>query len=348
MNMTTNMIETKGLTRKFGQERGIFDINLEVPKNSIYGFIGHNGAGKTTTIKILCGLLQASSGTAFIDGCEVNRKNLPKIKRMIGYMPDITGVYEQMSVWEFLDFYGAAFRIRPDVRSKRIKDALELAGASQMIDYQVASLSRGMRQKVGLAKTLIHDPQVLILDEPAGGLDPQARVEMRKAIRSLKDLGKTILLSSHILPELASICDRVGILNKGKLLAQGTVRDIADVVHEALSISVTVDNDPQKAMDLVKTLDGVESVTVGDANQFFLRYHGAREKAGSILSHLMKNDIHVRWFAENETDLENVYLNMTHDAEGKDKEEEKTEEKKPSGKADAKSEDKSKNKKKEA
>lgn len=318
------MIRTEHLTRKFGQDRGIFDIDLEVPENSIYGFIGHNGAGKTTTIKILCGLLQASSGRAFINDCEVNRKNLQKIKRMIGYMPDITGVYEQMSVWEFLDFYGAAFRIRPKVRRKRIEDALALAGASEMIDYQVASLSRGMRQKVGLAKTLIHDPQVLILDEPAGGLDPQARVEMRKAIRSLKDLGKTILLSSHILPELASICDRVGILNKGRLLAQGTVREIADVVHEALSISVTVDSDPQKAMDLVKTLDGVESVTSGDANQFFLRYHGARDKAGDILEHLMKNGIRVRWFAENETDLENVYLNMTQEdasASEKDKKE---------------------------
>ena len=301
------MIRTEHLTRKFGQDRGIFDINLEVPDNSIYGFIGHNGAGKTTTIKILCGLLQASSGKAFINDCEVNRKNLQKIKSMIGYMPDITGVYEQMSVWEFLDFYGAAFRIRPKVRRKRIEDALELAGASRMIDYQVASLSRGMRQKVGLAKTLIHDPQVLILD------DPQARVEMRKAIRSLKNLGKTILLSSHILPELASICDRVGILNKGKLLAQGTVREIADVVHEALSISVTVDSDLQKAMELVGTLDGVESVTPGDANQFFLRYHGVRDNAGEILECLMKNGVRVRWFAENETDLENVYLNMTHE-----------------------------------
>ena len=170
------MIRTENLTRKFGGGRGIFDLNLEVEKGTIYGFVGHNGAGKTTAIKILCGLLRPDSGRAFIGEVEVLPKNLAKIKRSIGYMPDITGVYDQMSVWEFLDFYGAAFKIPPKDRRKRIEQVLELTHASEMIDYQVSSLSRGMRQKIGLAKTLIHDPDVLILDEPAGGLDPNARI----------------------------------------------------------------------------------------------------------------------------------------------------------------------------
>ena len=176
------MIRTERLTKNFGQDRGVFDVNLEVPKGCIYGFVGHNGAGKTTAIRILCGLLKPDSGKAFIGGVEVNGKNLAGIKRSIGYMPDITGVYEQMSVWEFLDFYGAAFKIPPKIRKQRIEEVLNITHALEMIDYQMTSLSRGMRQRIGLAKTLIHDPEVLILDEPAGGLDPQARIEMRHTI----------------------------------------------------------------------------------------------------------------------------------------------------------------------
>lgn len=306
------MIRTENLTRNFGVERGVFNINLHVPKGTIYGFIGHNGAGKTTTIKLLCGLLKPSSGKSFIGEYEVVQKNLPTIKRMIGYMPDITGVYEQMSVWEFLDFYGAAFKIPPKKRKERIEQVLAITHSEKMIDYQVASLSRGMRQRIGLAKTLIHDPEVLILDEPAGGLDPSARVEMRRTIKELKNLGKTILLSSHILPELASICDIVGILNKGKLIAQGTVKEITDMLHEALTIAVTVDSPLEQAMELVKNVEGVEDVQASDINQFFIRFHGSRETAGLLLSYLMQNGVSVRWFAENEADLENVYLNITH------------------------------------
>ena len=250
-----------------------------------------------------------------IGNYEVVPKNLPMIKRMIGYMPDITGVYEQMSVWEFLDFYGAAFKIPPKQRKERIEAVLAITKSENMIDYQVASLSRGMRQRIGLAKTLIHDPEVLILDEPAGGLDPNARVEMRRTIKELKNLGKTILLSSHILPELASICDIVGILNKGKLIAQGTVKEINDMLHETLSISVTVDSDLDKAMALTKAVEGVVSVQLSDINQFFINYRGSRETTGTILSYLMQNGVRVRWFTENEADLENVYLNITQDSD---------------------------------
>lgn len=313
------MIRTENLTKNFGVDRGVFNINLHVPKGAIYGFIGHNGAGKTTTIKLLCGLLKPSSGKSFIGEYEVVQRNLSLIKRMIGYMPDITGVYEQMSVWEFLDFYGAAFRIPPKKRKERIEQVLNITHSEKMMDYQVASLSRGMRQRIGLAKTLIHDPEVLILDEPAGGLDPSARVEMRRTIKELKGLGKTILLSSHILPELASICDIVGILNKGKLIAQGTVKEITDMLHEALSIAVTVDSPLEQAMTLAKTIDGVEGVQPSDVNQFFIRFHGSRENAGAILSFLTQNGVRVRWFAENEADLENVYLNITHSAPAPEK-----------------------------
>ena len=311
------MIRTENLTRKFGGGRGIFDLNLEVEKGTIYGFVGHNGAGKTTAIKILCGLLRPDSGRAFIGEVEVLPKNLAKIKRSIGYMPDITGVYDQMSVWEFLDFYGAAFKIPPQDRRKRIEQVLELTHASEMIDYQVSSLSRGMRQKIGLAKTLIHDPDVLILDEPAGGLDPNARIEMRQTIAGLRSLGKTILLSSHILPELASICDRVGILNRGVLLAQGTVKEISAQLQENLQILVTVDSDVNHALAVVQKLGDVQNAVIADSEHLSFSFTGGRKLAGELLAFLQTNGVKVRWFTENEASLENVFIDITSRDGGK-------------------------------
>ena len=311
------MIRTENLTRKFGGGRGIFDLNLEVEKGTIYGFVGHNGAGKTTAIKILCGLLRPDSGRAFIGEVEVLPKNLGKIKRSIGYMPDITGVYDQMSVWEFLDFYGAAFKIPPRDRRKRIEQVLELTHASEMIDYQVSSLSRGMRQKIGLAKTLIHDPDVLILDEPAGGLDPNARIEMRQTIAGLRSLGKTILLSSHILPELASICDRVGILNRGVLLAQGTVKEISARLQENLQILVTVDSDVNEALAVVQQLADVQNAVIADSEHLSFSFTGGRKLAGELLAFLQTNGVKVRWFTENEASLENVFIDITSRDGGK-------------------------------
>lgn len=305
------MIKTENLTKRFGNERGVFGINLDVPKGCIYGFVGHNGAGKTTAIKILCGLLKPDEGKAFINGIEVLPRNIPQIKRSVGYMPDITGVYEQMSVWEFLDFYGAAFKLPPKKRKQRIDEVLEITHTAEMIDYQMTSLSRGMRQKIGLAKTLIHDPEVLILDEPAGGLDPQARIEMRHTIEGLKHLGKTILLSSHILPELASICDRVGIINRGNLLAQGTVKEISEQLQETMSILITVDSEMEEALSLLERIPGVDNIRQLDKQQIAINFNGGRDASGDILVLLVRNGVRVHWFAESEADLEHVFMNIT-------------------------------------
>ncbi|MBN1863836.1 MAG: ABC transporter ATP-binding protein [Victivallales bacterium] len=305
------MIITKKLSKRFSNDRGVFDLDLDVEKSTIYGFVGPNGAGKTTTIKLLCGLLKPDSGKAFIDGTEVLPKNISIIKKKIGYMPDITGVYEQMSVWEFLDFYGAAFKIPPKKRKSRIEEVLEITNAKEMIDYQMTSLSRGMRQRIGLAKTLIHDPSILILDEPAGGLDPNARIEMRMTIGRLKSIGKTILLSSHILPELSSVCDRVGIIFKGKLLVQGSVREIGRQLQEKLVVEVTVDSDVMQAEKLLKRIEGVESVTKIDAKQLSFNFNGTRNQISGVLGLLVKHGVVVRWFAENEANLENVFMGLT-------------------------------------
>lgn len=305
------MIRTENLTKNYGTNRGVFNANLVVPKGTIYGFIGPNGAGKTTTIKMLCGLLKPDSGKAFIGDLQVLPRNISKIKQRIGYMPDIFGVYEQMSVWEYLDFYGAAFKIPAKKRKKSIDKVLNITNSTHMIDFQMTSLSRGMRQRIGLTKTLIHDPEVLILDEPAGGLDPKARIEMRKTINGLRSLGKTILLSSHILPELSSVCDKIGIIFNGKLLAQGTVKEISQQLQENLLIEIVVDSDANKAKDVLEKVDGMEEVKVLDKSQLQCTYTGSRDQVSNILQFLMTNGIVVRWFRENEADLENVFMTIT-------------------------------------
>jgi ABC-2 type transport system ATP-binding protein len=305
------MIKTENLTKKYGAERGVFSLNLDLPRGKIYGFIGPNGAGKTTTIKMLCGLVKPDSGKAFVGDIQITASNIPKIKRKIGYMPDIFGVYEQMSVWEYLDFYGAAFKIPIKRRKPRIEEVLSLTDSSHMIDYQVTSLSRGMKQRIGLAKTLIHDPEILILDEPAGGLDPTARIEMRQTISRLKGLGKTILLSSHILPELSSICDLIGIIFKGKLLAQGTVKEISSSLQEKIVINVTVDSDINEAKNILSRIDMIETVKVLEQDALQCTFTGARPQIKSVLRLLIENNVIVRWFSEDEVDLEDVFINIT-------------------------------------
>ena len=307
------MIRTENLTRDFGGGRGLHGLNLEIPKGKIFGYIGPNGAGKTTTIKILCSLYHPTAGRAFINGLEVLPQNAAKIKQIVGYMPDNFGVYDQMSVWEYLDFFCAAYHIPTKKRESRIRSVLQLTNSLHMIDYQVAPLSKGMTQRIGLAKTLLHDPQVLILDEPASGLDPLARIEMRQTIARLRDMGKTIMLSSHILPELAGICDLIGILEKGRLLAFGTVDEVTRQVQENLKISVVCENDEaaESAKAVVSDLDGVQ-LPETHANELHFVFAGARNAIPEILTAIVSAGIRVVEFKEDQTDLEQVFLSVTH------------------------------------
>ena len=304
------MIEVNDLTKSFGKHRGINNLSMSVPAESILGFIGPNGAGKSTTIKLLCGLLKPDSGSASINGIDVNPKNYDKIKRTVGYMPDIFGVYDKMSVWEYLDFFGAAYKIPSSARKKRVEEVLDLVNSSHMIDYQVASLSRGMRQKIGLAKTMLHDPDVLILDEPAGGLDPQARIEMREIIIHLKSLGKTIMLSSHILPELGTICDLVAIVAKAQLRAFGTVDEVSASLTEKLRYSLTVDGDAEYAESIVSQYENVEEVSRSQSDILFT-YNGTRSDIADVIAGLVQNNVRVTSMSEEEIDLEAVFMKVT-------------------------------------
>lgn len=305
------MIRIEHLERDFGSGRGVHDLSMHIPKGKIFGYIGPNGAGKSTTIKILCGLYRQTAGKAFINGMEVTPANATKIKQFIGYMPDYFGVYDQMSVWEYLDFFCAAYHIPVKERHKRVNEVLEITNSAHMIDYQVSSLSKGMTQRIGLAKTLLHNPEVLILDEPQAGLDPYARIEMRQAIVRLRDMGKTIMLSSHILPELAGICDLVGILEKGRLLAFGTVEEVTRKVQETMRFSISVASNPQDAVALCNAFPGVSELTVAE-NELNFNYKGVRSALPELLAKLVTSGIKVSEFKESHANLEEVFLSVTH------------------------------------
>ena len=237
MGQDSPVVVTKNLTKKYGDLLALKDLSISVDRGRILGFIGPNGAGKTTTIKILVGQARPTAGSASIAGADCVRES-KKIKRLVGYMPDVFGLYDNMRVHEYLDFFGAAFSIPRKKRIMRIGEVMETTGCTYMKDRFVESLSHGMKQRVGIARTLLHDPQVLILDEPALGLDPKARIEMRELLLQLAAMGKTLIVTSHILPELSRICDQVAIITRGRLRAFGTQKEIMRMVTQQRMMEV--------------------------------------------------------------------------------------------------------------
>src|SRR5215470_6485944 len=233
------MIQIRHLRKQYKDLVALRDLNLELDPGDIFGYIGPNGAGKTTTIKMLATLLTPTAGTALVDGIDVVR--YPEaVRAIVGYMPDFFGVYDDIKVWEYLDFFAAAYRIPKDKRPQIIDDVLTLTDLNVKKDAYVESLSRGMKQRLCLAKTLVHDPKVLLLDEPASGLDPRARIEIKELLKELKAMGKTIIVSSHILPELADFCNKIGIIEKGEMIIAGDVNEIIRQIsgHHTLEIRV--------------------------------------------------------------------------------------------------------------
>ena len=255
------MIEIKKLTKNFGNLVAVSHLDLQIGAGDIFGFIGPNGAGKTTTMRILVTLLEPTSGEAFIDGLDVRKKG-KEVRRRVGYMPDFMGVYDDLKVFEYLEFFAAAFGIEYAKRKSIVDGVLELTDLVSKQEALVDSLSRGMQQRLGLARVLIHDPKVLILDEPASGLDPRARIEMRELLRELKHMGKTIMISSHILSELEEICDRIGIVEHGQLVFSGTLEEIRPKLGIQSKIRVRVLGSEARAMELLSVLPQVQSIEV--------------------------------------------------------------------------------------
>src|SRR5512132_1483093 len=265
-------VQTSGLTRLYGSMVALSSLNLTVNRGDLFGFIGSNGAGKTTTLRILATFLAPSSGKAEVLGHDVV-KDADAVRHTIGYMPDFFGVYKDMEVTEYLDFFGACYRIPAAQREKTVADVLELVGLSEKKGALIGALSRGMQQRLGLARVLIHDPQLLLLDEPASGLDPRARIEMMAILQELQRLGKTIIISSHILSELQTLCNRVAIIEKGKLIYSGPVQGVRDQMSQNRVMWVRVSSDQAQAIELLKgrpeisevtNLDGEIKVTLAD------------------------------------------------------------------------------------
>ncbi len=309
------MIEIKGLTKKYGSFYALNDLNLTLSEGTVFGFVGANGAGKSTTFSILATLLQPTSGEAFIDGKSVST-NSHEVRKQIGYMPDFFGVYDQLKADEYLDFYGASYGISEAKRKELIPQLLELVNLSHKRYEYVDLLSRGMKQRLCLARALIHDPKVLILDEPASGLDPRARVEMRDILRQLKGMGKTILISSHILPELAEMCDEIGVIDGGKLIAHGSVADIQDQLKGERLITVKVKGLSDRAIRFFEEDPFVTSLEdVPEKNSITFKYRGTEEDQLRLLKHAIEEQLPILSFAEQETDLEDVFMEITKGVE---------------------------------
>jgi len=335
------IVETRDLTRRYGSMVALDQLNLEIPQGAIFGFIGPNGAGKTTTMRILTTLLPASGGEAWVAGHSVLKDPLG-VRKVVGFMPDFFGVYDNMKVWEYLDFFGRSYNVTATRRATMIGDLLNLVDLGHKRDEFVMTLSRGMKQRLSLARTMIHDPALLILDEPASGLDPRARIELRELLKELRALGKTVMISSHILTELAEMCTHIAIIERGRLLAAGDVQTILRSLRPHRTLELRVLDGAERAEALLRgypsildvrrdtAADMVEEVAAADtiistseqpalaavANSqrsltLLADYAGDERGMGDLLTLLIANGVLVTRFAEQSSDLEDIFMQVT-------------------------------------
>ena len=303
------MIETIDLTKKYDDFVALDSLDLKLERGDLFGFIGPNGAGKTTTIRILATLLAPTWGEAYVCGYSVHT-HPREIRRAIGYMPDVFGVYDDMRVGEYLEFFAAAYRIARPERRRVAERSLELVDLGSKRDELVTSLSRGMTQRLGLARVLLHDPEVLLLDEPASGLDPRARIEMRNLLKRLQGMGKTILVSSHILPELADICNRVGIIEYGRLLACGGVQELLAQVRGRPVVRIRVAGPPEAAARLLEGCPEAAGVEVRDGEIWVTLADGVTDHA-PLAARLVAAGHGLLALREAEVNLETAFLELT-------------------------------------
>jgi len=304
------LIRVEGLSKQYGKLQALKDVTFKIDEGSIFGFVGPNGAGKTTAMKVLATLMRPTAGQAFIDGIDVI-KYPKKVRQVMGYMPDFFGVYDRLKVTEYLDFYASCYRIPETSRKGILSDLLELVDLSHKADAYVDSLSRGMKQRLCLARSLVHDPRVLILDEPASGLDPRARVEMRELLRELKGMGKTIIISSHILPELAELCTHVGIIEAGGLVAVGTVEEINGQLSNDRLIQVRVRTGQAEVLPVIQEHPGVAAVTETADGVLQVSFSGDQAQQAELLRSLVVAGVPVVSFAETSNNLEDLFMRIT-------------------------------------
>ncbi|WP_164103629.1 ABC transporter ATP-binding protein [Candidatus Laterigemmans baculatus] len=311
------MIKTTNLTKKYGDMFAIHGIELDLAEGDLFGFIGPNGAGKTTTMRIIATLLEPSWGEAYVCGNSIYTK--PKeIRRLVGYMPDFFGVYDDMTVMEYLEFFAAAYRINGPARRRRCEEMLEIVDLDFKRDAYANTLSRGQTQRLGLARTLLHDPQVLLLDEPLSGLDPRARIEMRNLLRRLGQMGKTIIVSSHILPELSDICNKIGIISRGVLKVNATISEVMRQVreHTVLIVQLADIQQTDQAIALLKASPLVTDVERGDAALKVLLRPEVQDYT-DLPAMLLEQGVRLKQFREEQLDLESAFMALTQGTSGR-------------------------------
>ncbi|WP_286906599.1 ABC transporter ATP-binding protein [Clostridium sp. UBA1652] len=311
------MLEIKDLEKSYGKFKALNGLSMEINRGEIFGFVGPNGAGKTTTMKIISGLLYPDSGDVFLDGVDAVKNN-KLLKDKIGYMPDFFGVYDNLSAIEYLEFYASIYGILGDKGRKLGYDLLELVNLSDKSDSNVNGLSRGMKQRLCLARCLVHNPDLLILDEPASGMDPRARFEMKNILKNLKDMGKTILISSHILPELAELCTNLAIVERGRVIVQGTVDEIMVNMNHVRPIKVRVLTKVEEALKVLGEIPGLDKPILNEKELVF-GFSGSEEESHGILRTLIEKKIDVVSFTQGSGNLEEVFMKITEMSGGGEK-----------------------------
>ena len=307
------MLKIRNLTKRYGRYTALDSLNLQIDRGEIFGFVGPNGAGKTTTMKIMAGLLKADAGEIYIDDIKLF-EDYNRLKEVIGYMPDFFGVYDNLQVMEYLEFYASAYGMETRQARRLGGHLLEMVHLEGKEECYVDELSRGMKQRLCLARALIHDPQFLILDEPASGLDPRSRFEFMEILKELRDNGKTIIISSHILMELAEMCTSIGIIERGKMILQGSIEDILEMVDTSNPLIIRVYDQVDTAVLLLKREEKIESLTIR-GNSIFASFSGNREEEARLLKTLIDNGVLVQSFSREQGSLESLFLKITEHSE---------------------------------
>lgn len=310
------MLEIKGLHKIYGKYHALSGLDMRVETGALYGFVGPNGAGKTTTIKIMAGLLRAEEGSIAVDGVDALADSR-RLRAMIGYVPDFFGVYDNLTVSEYMEFFASCYHLDGLVARKRYTALLEQVGLEDKLDFYVDGLSRGMKQRLCLARALIHDPEVLILDEPTSGLDPRTRFEVREILKELHEAGKTIVISSHVLSELSELCTDIGIIDQGHMVLEGNIMDILSRVNTSNPLVISVFANMEKALAILKSHPCVQTISLRE-KEVCVRFTGDAQDEALLLQQFIDSDVLVNGYTREKGSLESVFMQLT------DREEERT------------------------
>ena len=303
------MLKIENLKKAYGKHPALDGLNLTIKTGALFGFVGPNGAGKTTTIKILAGLMRPDSGTVIINGVDAGRE-YRKLKGLVGYVPDSFGVYDNLKVWEYMEFFASCYHMDGLMARKRYTALLEQVGLEDKLEYYVDGLSRGMKQRLCLARALIHDPALLILDEPTSGLDPRTRFEFKEILGELKGAGKTILISSHVLSELSELCTDIGIIDQGRMVLEGEIGEILSRVNTSNPLIISVYSNRETAMAVLRSHPLVQTITVREKD-ISVHFSGDAKEEAVLLQQLVENGVLIHGFTREKGSLESVFMQLT-------------------------------------